>query len=409
MQWLHSSKDLLEKARRPLWQSGILCASLACVIFSFSSLQVKLTGGRVPVLQLCIIRSSISFCTSIAAGAASGIKPLFGQRQHFPLLFLRGFFGTLAIATSYIALLSLPLGDAVTIAQRQHFPLLFLRGFFGTLAIATSYIALLSLPLGDAVTIAQMRPPVTAVMARLLLNEPLGLTGAAGCLVSVAGVTILAHPPFLFGGHSSWGQQRLLGTLAGVASTLFASGTSYTIRRIGQKEPALVVALWFHTTTMALMVWPLLLGLPQHAKAVAPRDCLLLLGIATSSFFAQLLMTRSFQIMPAARAAAVSFTGVIYSHILGAIVFHEQLTLPTLAGGVLIFAGVLMVTPSWASWPSFSSAGGSIKLVQPQQQEQQQQQQESARGAGAAAPGAHHQQQQQQILLQQQQQQQQQS
>jgi drug/metabolite transporter (DMT)-like permease len=79
-----------------------------------------------------------------------------------------------------------------------------------------------------------MRPPVTAVMARLLLNEPLGLTGAAGCFVSVAGVTILAHPPFLFGGHSSWGHKRLLGTLSGVASTLFASGTSYTIRRCGE-------------------------------------------------------------------------------------------------------------------------------------------------------------------------------
>jgi drug/metabolite transporter (DMT)-like permease len=79
--------------------------------------------------------------------------------------------------------------------------------------------------------------------------------------------------------------------------------------RIGQKEPALVVALWFHCVTIALMVWPLLLGLPEHAELVAPHDCLLLLGIAASSFFAQLLMTRSFQIMPAAQAAAVSFTG----------------------------------------------------------------------------------------------------
>jgi drug/metabolite transporter (DMT)-like permease len=57
------------------------------------------------------------------------------------------------------------------------------------------------------------------------------------------------------------------------------------------------------------MIWPLLLGLPEHAKPVVPHDCLLLLGIATSSFFAQLLMTRAFQIIPAARAAAVSFTG----------------------------------------------------------------------------------------------------
>lgn len=79
--------------------------------------------------------------------------------------------------------------------------------------------------------LAQMRPPVTAVMARLLLNEPLGPAGALGCAISVAGVTVLAHPPFLFGGHSDWSQKRLVGTLCGVASTLFASGTSYAIRR----------------------------------------------------------------------------------------------------------------------------------------------------------------------------------
>lgn len=53
-----------------------------------------------------------------------------------------------------------------------------------------------------------------------------------------------------------------------------------------------------------------LLGVLQHVP-VAFCYCLLLLGIAMSSFFAQLLMTRSFQIMPAVRAAAVSFTGEV--------------------------------------------------------------------------------------------------
>lgn len=42
--------------------------------------QVKLTGGRVPVLELCVIRSSISLCTSLSVGKASKIKPLFGHR-----------------------------------------------------------------------------------------------------------------------------------------------------------------------------------------------------------------------------------------------------------------------------------------------------------------------------------------
>jgi hypothetical protein len=38
----------------------------------------------------------------------------------------------------------------------------------------TYYVALFMLPLGDAVTINLIGPPVTAVLARLLLKEPLG-------------------------------------------------------------------------------------------------------------------------------------------------------------------------------------------------------------------------------------------
>jgi hypothetical protein len=43
-------------------------------------IQVKLTGGRVPVLELCVIRSSISWCTSVSVGSLNKIQPLFGHR-----------------------------------------------------------------------------------------------------------------------------------------------------------------------------------------------------------------------------------------------------------------------------------------------------------------------------------------
>lgn len=155
---------------------------------------------------MCIIRSGISLLASLGAGVAGGVHPLLGHRRHMHLLLA--------------------------------------RGLFGTCAITCSYFAVLALPLGDAVTLQQMRPPATATIARLLLGEPLGLQGAAGCGVSVAGVVLLAHPPLLFGGHAAWGRTRLLGTLAGVASTLFASGTSTVIRSIGQREVRLRRRLW---------------------------------------------------------------------------------------------------------------------------------------------------------------------
>lgn len=310
--------------RRRAWESGLTCAACATVIFSLSALQVKLTGGRVPVLELCVIRSSISLCTSLSLGKASKIKPLFGHRRTLPLLVL--------------------------------------RGLFGTAAIACSYAALLNLPLGDAVTLAQLRPPVMAVMGYLLLHEPLGWLGAAGCLISLVGATIVSHPPFLFGGHSQWGQQRMLGTLCGIASPCFGAGTGYCIRRIQKQEPALVVALYFHICTVGLLVWPLLAGWPQAAVMVSARDAALLLGISCTSFSAQLLMTRAFQLLHAAHASSLNFLGVVYSHALGALVFGEQLTLFTLAGGVLIFAGVLLVAVRTRT-PDNSSSSSSGKAA----------------------------------------------
>ena len=69
---------------------AVLAANLACCCHAAAAaaagaafcvlVQVKLTGGRVPVLELCLVRSSLSFCTSITVGTASRIKPLFGHR-----------------------------------------------------------------------------------------------------------------------------------------------------------------------------------------------------------------------------------------------------------------------------------------------------------------------------------------
>lgn len=44
---------------------------------------------------------------------------------------------------------------------------------------------------------------MTAVAAFLILKEPLGLRGAAGVLLSLVGLMLLAQPPFIFGGAVS--------------------------------------------------------------------------------------------------------------------------------------------------------------------------------------------------------------
>jgi drug/metabolite transporter (DMT)-like permease len=70
------------------------------------------------------------------------------------------------------------------------------------------------------------------------------------------------------------------------------------------------MAVWFHTVSVSICVLPLLLGWPQAAVLPSWPQAALLAGVSSSSFFSQLLMTRSLQLLPAAQASAISFIQV---------------------------------------------------------------------------------------------------
>jgi drug/metabolite transporter (DMT)-like permease len=180
----------------------------------------------------------------------------------------------------------------------------------GASAMTTYYVSLLLLPMADAVTLFFLNPTLTAILVWLVRGEHLGWLGAAGCLSSFSGLLLLVHPPFLFGGHQDWGYARSMGVVAGLVSSCLCAAAFLCIRMIGKEEPALVVALWFHTATLVVSSLPLAVGWPQKAVVMSGREWGLLLGVAGTSFMGQLLMTRGFQLMPASRASSVNMTQV---------------------------------------------------------------------------------------------------
>jgi hypothetical protein len=188
-----SVKGKLVGAAYAFWNHGLLCAATSCVIFAFSGFAVKLTQSRVPVLELCLVRSFLSFCFSIALMKSMGMAPMFGHQKNAPLLVARGVCGAASMALYYASLQLLPLGDAVTIGGWRLVAAAALRVggwmksvalwlFTGTPAAQTNL---------TPTHTGLIQPPITAVAARLILKEPLGARGAIGCLVSLAGVVFI--------------------------------------------------------------------------------------------------------------------------------------------------------------------------------------------------------------------------
>lgn len=59
---------------------------------------------------------------------------------------------------------------------------------------------------------------------------------------------------------------------------------------------------------------PLAVGYPQPAAWLGWWDCLLLVGVAATSFWGQLSLTRGFQLLDAGKAAGLNFSQVRHPH-----------------------------------------------------------------------------------------------
>jgi len=293
-----------------IWASG--AAAVACAAFSFSLavLFVKLLARRVPVLEITLARSGLSLLATLAVAAARG-RALAG----------RGTWGAPELR-----------------------PLLMLRGAIGCVAMVAYYLALVRLPMADAVLLFFANVPATALAAWLFAGERTGPRAALGAGLALVGLALVLHPPWLFGGHASWGPERAAGVAAGLASAALSAGAFLTIRRIGRREPALVVALYFHAATCVISAFPLLvLRAPEPPVWPASlADAALLAGVAAASFFGQLTLTRGFQLLPAGRASAINLSQVLFSSLWGWLAFGDVPTAVGLAGGVLIVAGALL-------------------------------------------------------------------
>ncbi|KAK9824648.1 hypothetical protein WJX72_012035 [[Myrmecia] bisecta] len=254
-----------------VWNSGVACVAVASLIFSVSALFVKLTGNRVPVFEIVAVRSGLSWLISMVLASLNDVKPVYGQRRHYPILAARGLIGATAMTLSYEALKRLPLADAMTI-------------FF-------------------------TNPAMTVIAVWLVFGEPITWSSVVGCAASFAGVVLVAQPPFIFGGRAAvpWGHERMMVGM-GLAAAMTSAGAFTAIRSIKKSEPSLVVALWFHTFALVSSTIPLAFGFPQHAVWPSPFDAGCMVGVALTSFFGQILINRGFQSETAAKVSAVNYT-----------------------------------------------------------------------------------------------------
>ncbi|PIE38274.1 MAG: EamA family transporter [Gammaproteobacteria bacterium] len=218
----------------------------------------------------------------------------------------------------------------------QRRDLLIARGAVGSLALLCVYYAVTALPLAEATLLQYLHPLFTAVLAWLFLKERLHGATLICMALGVAGLLLIARPALLFAEVQQ--PLPLLAVSAAVVGALGSAIAYVIVRKLSQSEDPSVIIFYF--PLIALPFSLVLLG--NDAVWPSGWDWLALLLIGVFTQVGQMGLTKALQTETAARATAFAYIQVVFSIVLGWLLFAELPGLYTWLGGSLIILGALV-------------------------------------------------------------------
>ncbi|MGC0155065.1 DMT family transporter [Chromobacterium vaccinii] len=240
------------------------------------------------------------------------------------LVFWRTLIGVLALG-----------GAALWRRERFATPLLryhLQRGLIGYSSLLMSFYAIAHLPLATASTLTYTSPMFLALLSVVLLRERLPARAMGGLGLGFVGVVLLLRPTL---SGDVW-FAGLLGLVSG-----FLAGWSYLhVRELGRQGEA-EWRVVFYFALISTVGGLLLMGF-ERWHPVTLGNVWLLLGVGGTATLAQLAMTRAYKVGSKLATANLTYLSVVFSCLLGALVWGDALTADSLlAMGLIVVSGML--------------------------------------------------------------------
>ena len=275
--------------RADLVRLGIGLVVGSTVLFSLSDATSKYVSQTLPVIEIAWVRYVVFVLLALLPAARRGGGSLWRTRR--PLL--QAFRGVAVVASA----------------------ILFIFG-------------LRVLPLADAAAINFVSPLFITALSVPLLGERVGLRRWLAVVAGLGGAVLAAQP-----GSDAFRVAAVLPVLSAVAWALGIIAT----RRLAATEPAATTLLW--SAVSGLFVLTCLLPLGARLPTPAELALCVLIGVVASG--GQWLVVLGYRQAPASLLAPFSYLQLIWSTLLGFVVFAAPPAPATLAGATIIAASGL--------------------------------------------------------------------
>ena len=238
---------------------------------------------------------------------------------------LRSTFGVIMVAPVW-------LGMGGRWPQRPALRLHLLRGTVSTFMALSFFYAITKLPLADAIAISFIAPLIALYLAAVVLGETVKRKAIYASILGFAGTLVIVGGKL--GGEDA-GVDLWLGLGALLFSTVLYAWNFILIRQQSQLAGPADVAT-FHSGVSAVLLSvlaPWLFVFP-NARAVIDTGLSAILTVTAAAALAWAYAREEAQAL-----VPIEYSGFLWASLFGWLFFAERVTLPTLAGTVLIVIG----------------------------------------------------------------------
>ena len=287
-------KEHLENSKKDNHLKGIKFLIGSGLAFSLMSLCVKAIGSKIPISELVFARSVISLIITRFLLFKNNINPWGYQKR-----------------------------------------LLLLRGFLGTIALFCIFKALTILPIATATVIQYIYPTFTVICAYFILNEYIFKRIIFSIILGWIGIVLVTQPEWTTNSNT---KETLIAIAIAVLGALMTSLAYICVRKLSAKENSLVIIYYFPLVSIPLSL-PFIIN---NFELPNGTDWIWILGIGFFTQIGQLCITEGLRLIPASQATTLNYSQVIFSSILGWLIFQETITKDIYLGGICVLISTII-------------------------------------------------------------------
>lgn len=264
---------------------GIIAILISAVGFSFMSLFFRLAGD-LPVFQKSLARNLVAM-----------LIPLY-----FLYKYKQPMFGKLSSQ-----------------------PLLITRSTLGLVGVLLNIYAIDHMLLSDADTLMKLNPFWTILLSLIFLHEKVRKYQIAAMLVAIVGMLFVVQPQF---------SSSMIPAIAGLCSGIFAAAAYTCVRALSTREAPYTIVFYFSFfSIVALIPFVIFTYVPMSGLQI-----LYLIGAGLAAAVGQIGITLAYSFAPAKDISIFTYASIIFTALMGIVIFGESPDLYATLGYVIIIA-----------------------------------------------------------------------